>query len=483
MELVKEKFSLLLNVILKIVLAAITVFSIGTFFVAALGFNLGTIVITLIEALVLYTGYKVINKTSIKNKVIILIVMGIIIRILWMLNADTILTSDFKTMYDSATSLLNGDSSMYKGIGYLGRFPHLVVTSLYMGLFQYIFPSANLLAMKIANLIFGVVVLYLIYKVSYEVFEDEKKSQIALLLAVVFPPLVTYIPVFCSENIAMPFYLLSIYLFIKGIKNTKLRYINFIGSGLLLSVGNLFRMVAMVIVIAYVIYFIIYFKAKIFEKVLAIGAFLIPYLFVLVMASSIIQSANITEGPLWKGNEPKTTSALKGININAGGRWNEEDAKFIEANLSDYDQLDEKCKDLIIERLTSESPITLGSFYIEKLCTQWNLGDFSGGFWSQTGLNEEDITFKINDLGSMALQIIYVFILILIYVGLFDRSNRNNSKINLFYLILCGYIAVYLMMENQSRYAYIISWVFIILSIVGLDKGKQIVLKIKKKKA
>lgn len=484
MRVVKEKFSLLLNVILKIVLAIITVFSIGTFFAAVLGFNIGTIVITLIEAVALYLGYKIIKKdTSDINKVIAIIGMGIIIRILWMLNANTMPSSDFKTMYAAAASLLNGDTTIYKGVGYIGRYPHLVVTSLYMALFQYILPSANMLAMKIANLVFGIIVLYLIYKITQEVFEDEKKSKISLLIAAIFPPLVTYTPVFCSENIAMPFYLLSIYLFIKGIKNEKFRYFNFIGSGLFLSLGNLFRMVAMIIVIAYVIYFIIYFKAKILDKLISIGTFIIPYLLVLVIASSLIQSANVTEGPLWKGSEPKITSALKGVNVKAVGRWNEEDAGIIDEYLYDYDVLNDKCKEIIIDRLTSTSPITLFSFYVQKLCTQWNMGDFSGGFWSQTGLNEDEIIFRVNDIGSMALQIVFVVVLILIYLGLFDKKNRDNSLLNLFYLILCGYIGAYLLMENQSRYAYIISWVFVILAIAGLDRGKQLLIKIKNKRA
>jgi hypothetical protein len=46
---------------------------------------------------------------------------------------------------------------------------------------------------------------------------------------------------------------------------------------------------------------------------------------------------------------------------------------------------------------------------------------------------------------------------------------KTIKEINLFYLILCGYGITYLITEAQPRYSYIVSWIFIILSINGLD--------------
>ncbi|WP_252233191.1 MULTISPECIES: hypothetical protein [Clostridium] len=48
---------------------------------------------------------------------------------------------------------------------------------------------------------------------------------------------------------------------------------------------------------------------------------------------------------------------------------------------------------------------------------------------------------------------------------------NSNSQLNLFYLIFLGYIATYLITENQNRYGYIVSWLFIILAVDGIKDG------------
>ena len=67
------------------------------------------------------------------------------------------------------------------------------------------------------------------------------------------------------------------------------------------------------------------------------------------------------------------------------------------------------------------------------------------------------------------------------YISLFNKKRINNkeSTINLFYIILCGYGLLYLLTEMQGRYAYIVSWLFIIFSISGIE---YIMLKIPIKK-
>lgn len=63
--------------------------------------------------------------------------------------------------------------------------------------------------------------------------------------------------------------------------------------------------------------------------------------------------------------------------------------------------------------------------------------------------------------------------LILIFLGLKDKENINlKLRLDLFYLIFCGYIAAYLITENQSRYGYIVCWLFIILAVDGVSNEK-----------
>ena len=149
--------------------------------------------------------------------------------------------------------------------------------------------------------------------------------------------------------------------------------------------------------------------------------------------------------------------------------WNVEDAQMVEKYLDNYDELEAKCKEIIYTRLTKKSPIKLFIFYALKLLSQWCTGDDAGSFWTQKDMQESQIIFKIGTSGLMPFQLFYIIILILMFLGLKDKEIINgNSKLNLFYLIFCGYIAAYLITENQSRYGYIICWLFIILAVDGV---------------
>ena len=151
-----------MNNLLKFFIPIFILGSICIFFASFYEFNIGTILFTIILLISIFTGYKIINSPiSNKSKIFLLIFIAFILRILWLLNANSIPTSDFKVMYDSATNLLNNDTSMFKGIGYIARFPHLTMYVIYMSLIQYCFPIYNLLILKCINLLLGLITLFL----------------------------------------------------------------------------------------------------------------------------------------------------------------------------------------------------------------------------------------------------------------------------------------------------------------------------------
>lgn len=405
------------------------------------------------------------KKISNRWKLSIILFLGFILRGLWLLNINSSPTSDFRVIYEVAGSLLEGDVGAFWGNGYIARFPHLTIMSLYMSFMIKVFPVNNLIAMKIFNLLFGVLTIYLIYLLAKEIFNSKKLGLYAASLASFFPPLVTYVGIFCTENIAIPLYLLSTYLFILVVKKKKSKYY-LVLSGIILSVGNLFRMVATIMIIAFAMYLIIYTKDKLFEKVRKVGLYLIPYLLVLFTVSTTLQGLGITEFPLWNGSEPKVTSILKGTNIERLGRWNEEDASIVNKYNYDYDKINEASKEIIIERLTTTNPIKLAGFYIIKFAMQWSIGDFEGAYLSKLDIPEEAVRINVS---LWLIELIYACIMILVFLGLIKRrKNTEDSEINLIYLMLCGYGVMYLVTEAQGRYSLIIAWAFIIFAIEGI---------------
>ena len=139
--------------------------------------------------------------------------------------------------------------------------------------------------------------------------------------------MITYVGVLATENVAIPFYLASIYFFIKAIKkNLSIKLL--LISGVLLSIGNLFRMVAPIMVIAYVMYILIFENSKLVTKIKGSITIVLAFIIVLFLGSSLLKTLNITEVHLWKGREPAVTNILKGTNINSFGRFNDEDQLY-----------------------------------------------------------------------------------------------------------------------------------------------------------
>lgn len=455
----------ILTVLMVIVLFSCGLITIGSVFFYE-SFNIEVIIPILILAITIGLELFIIKKNvSTKWKVLLILLLGFILRGLWLVNINTEPISDFRVIYETAQDLLAGDTGAFWGSGYLGRFPHLTIMSLYMAFMIKVFPVNNLIAMKVFNLFFGVLTIYLIYLLSKEIFNSRKLGLYAASLASFFPPLVTYVGIFCTENIAIPLYLLSTYLFILVVKNKKSKYY-LVLSGIILSVGNLFRMVATIMIIAFALYLIIYTKDKLLEKVRKIGIYLIAYLLVLFTVSTTLQGIGVTEFPLWKGSEPKITSVLKGTNIKNFGRWNEEDASIVNKYNYDYDKINEASREIIIERLTTTNPIKLAGFYIVKFAIQWSIGDFEGAYLSKLDMPEEAVGINVS---LWLIELIYTFVMILVFLGLLRRrKNNRDSEINLIYLMLCGYGVMYLVTEAQGRYSLIIAWAFIIFAIEGV---------------
>jgi hypothetical protein len=76
--------------------------------------------------------------------------------------------------------------------------------------------------------------------------------------------------------------------------------------------------------------------------------------------------------------------------------------------------------------------------------------------------------------GVLWYQLVYSILLFLIIKGLFYNDEYLGNKIiNLFYMILCGYGAIFLILENQTRYAFIASFIFAILPITAISSDTQ----------
>ncbi|HEY5524625.1 MAG TPA: hypothetical protein VIK26_04710, partial [Clostridium sp.] len=114
-------------------------------------------------------------------------------------------------------------------------------------------------------------------------------------------------------------------------------------------------------------------------------------------------------------------------------------------------------------------------FFANKYSSQWSMGDFSGAYWAEHSVEDEDIGIKFSENGIWFGQLFFVVIISLSYIGLLNIKEVNqNRPLSLIYYIFCGYSILYLVSENQARYGFIVCWIFVIMATVGIDLLQKI---------
>ncbi|MFL0246400.1 glycosyltransferase family 39 protein [Candidatus Clostridium stratigraminis] len=395
--------------------------------------------------------------------IVFIIIAALIIRVFWVINIPTNPTSDFGLMYKSAADVAKGQFYMFKDNSYFARFAHDTITVLYFSLFYHL-TNNPLPLIKLLNIIYETASVFLLYLVIKEAI-GKKSAIIGSIIMTVFPAYIMYTSEAMSENIALPFYLLSVYLFLKAFKNNNRNTFLFL-CGLSLSIGNMFRMVGEVFLIAFIMYLLIYKGFK--EGLKSSIKIIISFTLLLVLVSQTLISTGITEVQLWNSKEPAITSILKGTNIAHYGRWNKEDASIPYKFNYDPKAIKEASKKIIIQRLT-ETPIYKVAFhYVVKLATQWGLGDFGAYGWSvEDADNTNAASFmkyaksEINILSNL----IYISLLIRILIAMYKREYEDFEKMNFFFILFGGFVLLYLITETQERYGFIAAWLLVIFAV------------------
>jgi len=405
------------------------------------------------------------SKISKKKKIILIMLFGTVLRVFWLLNINTPIVSDYLTMYNSAKQLLNGNFYELYGFGYFARFPHLIPSLIYMSFLIKLFPTSHLIVYKFINLIFSIFSMFLIYIISKKILKTEKGQLICLIIASIFPAFIAYISTYCTENLVIWTYLIGILLLFNTIKldefkdrkNILKENILLLITGIILGIANLFRAIAIVILIAVCVY-IIFFKKN--RRIINCLCVVLGYIFITCLVSSILLFTGIIERPLYDAVEPSITSILKGTNIESNGMWNEQDGKYINDNLKN-ENFENECKEYVVNRIKETPIIKIITLLIKKIGIMWGNGSNGGVYWATLGTNYNlhiiDVFYNIFNIGILTFSII----------GL---KNNENKLINFMYILIGGYILVFSIIEIQPRYSFIVSYLFIWFSSLGIEK-------------
>lgn len=146
----------------------------------------------------------------------VIMLIGLVLRIWWVLSVDTQPVSDFLLYHQGALSIISGGG--FRIHGYLSAYEPIGYPGFLAGLY-YIF-GANIMAAKIANILLSGMMLALVYYIAGRCF-SKKAGFIAMFLCAVLPVLIIYNSVLSTEVLFTALYLLIIYL---SLEKTDKRY-------------------------------------------------------------------------------------------------------------------------------------------------------------------------------------------------------------------------------------------------------------------
>jgi hypothetical protein len=458
------------------------------------------IISVLIGAVLIILIYKLclkFNKYDKKIIIPVILFIAFIIQLFVILILPRLPTDDSQTVLSLAMGILNqGDFSTFNKGGYLYMFPYNFSIVLYYVTLLSIFPNSYIV-LKVFNILFSLVttlIIYLIYKeLNYKSNENENHYGI-LVFSVLYIPSILMSNFIYNDTIATAFFAATVFFVIKFIKEKSLKYL--IIFSILLSIGNYFRNIGIILLIAISIYFLMNIKKIKFKKILVYFFIIVIIFYTPVWSTNIIlQTTNIVDESIYKNSAPTYMWLNMGINDETFGFWDNFESYNIYQVQADYekDKSLDLFKESISNKLSNMKISELVNMYYKKIMWTWTEGTFQidrygigesstdngrGGMGMGmllSGYSYETYFTELFEGDSVYRKILLWMLYIinfLIYCFILIRLIRcikyKNFGEIFIVLIILGFVGFYIFWEIKSRYIYPIYPYLIILSYRGL---------------
>lgn len=445
---------------------------------------------SIIYVVLFYLIKKICKKIDEKYYLLIVILLAIFTRFLAaiFLNYKVVQVSDFGGALNSAISF-NFDGAYHQVFTHWNFYPAL------MHFIFNIFGSSQLVAL-IVNAIILVLNSVLIYFIADIIYGKKKYGLLASLIYVFWPANILYVSIFTQEHLGALCFLIVIYIMIKIIKNEicfgTSRYFTYIIVGTILGFSTFLKNFAPVILIALIIFYIMYFlKQKINKKILVT-----IFVELLVILSSFSLSKNL----LYKFNDylvgkPVARNItpcylLVGLHSSGNGLYNSNlyslYYKSLEQTNYNYDETNKYVMNVLKDDLE----------FNKKLLSKLNFkaeiifkNDSARLNWVKESIfakNEDRVGYYIENIVKPINNFYYYSVMFLLTVGLIFMYKKKNLYSFLLYLIIFGSGLLLLLIEAQNRYMYSLQTFYCILAVGGVitinnylrKKGKNGIFKI-----
>ena len=428
-------------------------FSLGVFSFLGMVFLLYKMYLPAIVVIVL--AFLVSRKIKVKRFWILLLVVSFLIRLAAIVVFNFPQTTDFKLMYECALKFVNHDFS-WNSTAYFMMWPYQSGYVVYEGLLLKLIN--NIYFLKVLNIIYESLLVVLIYYFS-RIFVKDESARVAAILFMIYPYNIYLGTTLANHHIAT---ILS-YLGIVFLLSRKKKPYYFIVAGILIGLSNVLRPEGIIIIFSYLLFMIFNLKKDNFKKeVLGFLILLVSYGGINLICSNLIILSGVNNdglkntNPLWK--------FVLGFNGDSCGYYDSNDEVYINDK--------EKELEIIKERL---NPSNVGRLVLCKTNRMWlsNKIDVKDSSYDKA-YYIGNIKIKFNDLAnvvSLTNHYIFLFVMVMMILGVFRNRKDIINNESLFFLIMVvvAYF-VFLLIEIQPRYLYLIHPSIFILSAYGIEE-------------
>ncbi|MBW4082017.1 glycosyltransferase family 39 protein [Paenibacillus sp. S150] len=467
-----------------------------------LGLFIVVIAIVLALSAVLYRLCLKLNKYSRKIVIPATLLFSFAVQIVIIFLFTRLPTDDSQTVLALAMDMLyRQDYSSFDTGGYLHMFPFNFSIVLYLKTLLLLFPD-NYLVIKIFNILFSLVTTLMIYLLYKELNSKSKDHDYGILVFAA-----TYIPSLFMSNfiyndvIATAFLTSALYFAVKFSKRRAMKDI--IIAAALLAVGNYFRSIGVIFLIAVILSLLFNLRAVGVKKALA-SVFITALLFNVPgwTQNAVLQAADIVEEPVNTNSAPVYMWLNMGINLETFGFWDNRESYSIYQREANYNKAasEELFKEEISSKISGATAGELVHMYFKKLVWTWTEGTYqverygigndgsssTGGRMGfvmdryvytsfATDLFKGDSNYRSGLLWVLYVMnfLMYGFIFIRLLGGIRAKSYEEASLI----LVILGFIGFYLLWEIKSRYIYPVYPLLVVLSYMGFKDVYDYMLK------
>lgn len=415
------------------------------FTVDAYGSFAQTLASTVCCALVALLIAHVLNRRLGRRTFLVLLaVVGLGVRIGWIWFNSTPPRSDFLFLYEAAREAAAGKFG-FADSAYFTSFPYQLGFTMYEAAIIRLFGD-SLFALKVIGALFNMGTAVILYFTGARLF-NETCGRIAACFYAFYLPNILMCSVLTNQH-------LSVFLFFLGCSLLLKRrgsLLSWLWAGLAIGIGQLIRPIGVVYLTGIVLFAMLEVwkklregrRRKAWRQAGMLLAMIGIYAAIQWTANASLQNAGITQRALSDGD--KYWKFMVGLNADANGGWNKEDAQYANGFAFGDERHDAELQ-RIMERLENKTQVA--ALMGRKLALMWGSGD-SSAYWSLEGSGHSQLERSLS-MAERPQYVVFCGFALFALLALW-RAGMYRGPL-LYILLLLIYAGAHLVIEIQTRY-------------------------------